>query len=177
MNDAEYFPLSLPKLPGIQFSGRTWAASDTSVQTVATVAAPPEYRGLWDVSLHGYNVQFRIQFGSSTAIVADLVRTPARFGCVGECQIEARKIDAGAPAEARCAIAYATGAGAGRVRAIRTGTGVAVALNAFASRITALDAVVATVGGVAVALAAGESIPVAWPATLTSGTIVEELVL
>lgn len=177
MRHEEYFPLWLPKLPGIQLSARTWGASDTSEQNVATVAAPPDYRGLWDVSLHGHNVQFRIQFGSSSAIVADLVRTPARFGCVGECQIQARKIDEAAPAEARCAIAYATGAGSGRVRAIRTGTGVPVSINLFTSRITALDAVACTVGGVAVALAAGESLAVAWPTTLTSGTIVEELVL
>lgn len=177
MNHDEYFPLSLPKLPGIQFSGRTWAASDTTPQTVATVAAPADYRGLWDVSLHGFNVEFRVQFGSSTSIVAEHVRSPARFGLAGECQIEARKIDAGSPAEARCAIAYATGAGAGRVRAIRTGTGVAAAINLFTSRITALDAVVCSVGGVAVALAPGESLPVAWPTTLTSGTIVEEMIL
>lgn len=162
--------LDIPSPIGTQVP-RDWTSSETQRLTLADQRGRNE-DGILLYSVWGKNVLLRVTYGTSRIVTLENLRPPFRGALIGNAHISAVKIDQGAPASATVAVARASSASRPVARQLVTAAG---PIDELAVSVTALDAVALNVAGVAVALAAGESVQVIQPTTLTSGAIIAEL--
>jgi hypothetical protein len=144
----------------------TGGASAAETSVVLDVNQEPD--AMLDVVIQGFNVELQIKTGTAKSARTERVLCPARFCAAGsiliECVHSNLELDGMAwPQVARVLARAAPQAIAG----VETGP---VPLQLTAVKVTAFDACVVTVGGVAVNLVAAQSLDIRGPATLTSGT-------
>lgn len=173
-NNHPSFPLALNWPIGVQPTCEWVATDETLSKTLLTTKAPENYVGLLDVAVQGRNVLLRVTFGTSRTVILQNIRPPFRCGMIGDVQIEASKIDPSESAFAKVSVALVQAAPRTVARVFVSGAGV---LPDATESLTALSAVVLSVAGVAVAVAAGEMVPIVSPASMVSGDAVLDMEL
>ena len=152
---------------GIQ-STCNWQANDNRRQALIDVLRAPN---LWRVSVFG-DVVLKITWGTGAGFIAENVQTPLVATFPGSVTIEATPKNPATPTEASATLTEATGAGESKFAQLIQGP---ANLVAQVVRVTALNACVLNVGGVAVALNAGDLLPIISNTTVTSGTLLAHL--
>jgi hypothetical protein len=146
---------------------RTWAPAAAAQRGVVFTAQGDALCG-YAITVSGFNALISIETGTSEKHLTERVRLPARFTAWGPVTIHAVQLDPAARAEVRTMVGFTNAPQTPDVAGQETGP---VGLQESAVAVRALDAVAMTVGGVAVALVAGQAIELRGPATLISGTV------
>jgi hypothetical protein len=149
---------------GLQ-SRRDWLAGDNSQVQIVDLQRS-EY--LWRVAIAvAVNLQFRLIYGTGASVELDGLRAPFEAFIPGQVGLYARKVTNDQIASVRATVTAATG-GVPVVRMPAPAPGSLLPANA--KSYVALSASTLTVNGVAgVAVAAGVTLPLIAPATLTAG--------
>lgn len=149
---------------GTQNGVQTFAAGDAEPRAMAESQHRSEY--LWGITAVGDNVAFDLNWGTkATHRLADL-RSPLAVAIPGNFALNCRQVNPALGATALCTL---TAVGSRGVTQCRQVVSVLGALSPFAVRATALSGATVTIAGTAVALAAGASVDVVNPASLTAG--------
>lgn len=145
----------------------SWAAGKGDRKPLLTAEPAPS---LWRVSVVG-DVLMSVEWGTLSTLTAENVRGPLVATFPGRVSISAVPRDPQTATRALCTLTPATSGALGVFQALLTGPG---PVPPSVARVTALDPVVITVGGINVALAAGESLPVFADSALVSGSVILE---
>lgn len=150
---------------------RAWTAADQEVKSVID-AMRCEY--LWRVSAVGDNVQLAMEYGTQGTIAVANIRLPFEGFVPGQVGIRASKVDPASAASVVVTLTVATGGSP----TVRTRATAPAALPSSARLYTALTASTLTVDGVpGIAVAAGASLPLVSPSSVTAGAGIVELAL
>lgn len=155
---------------GIQ-SRRTWTAADIEPKELID-ALRSEF--VWRVSVVGLNLQLALQYGTQGTIVIAGLRLPFEAYIPGQVSLIGSKVDPAQPASAIITLTAATG---GRP-VVRQFIPAPQALPENAHLFTALAASTLTVAGIAgIAVAAGATLNLISPSSVTAGAGIVDLTL
>lgn len=146
-------------------STRTWGIGETDARVLVDTSQN-EY--LWRITAHGTsNVRLQLTWGSGSTQVLGAILLPFEAYVPGQAQLSATKQDDGAGS---CTVTLTTSCAYGD-QAVRTFVTAVSVLPTSAKRFTALAAATLTIAGVAgIAVAAGATIPLVHPASVTAGS-------
>lgn len=150
-----------------------WAAGDVESKSLWDMPASGKDDQMYDVSVQGGNITLMVAYGTSSRSLIGGIRTPFRATLHGAVQILAEKVVPGDAAFAKVSVKEVTSRGPCVAQSVVTGP--FLRLPDAAVKATALDAVALVSGGIAVALTAQQSIPIVYPSSIVSGTVVVEL--
>jgi len=127
---------------------------------------------LWRLSIFG-ELLVQVDYGTTRKRTIQNLRAPVVITVPGQVTVRAKPYDSAHAAAVDCVVTL-TQATAGALSQARKAATGPVALDAGAVRFVALDACALTISGVAVSLAASQTVPLVAGSTLTSGSGFQE---
>lgn len=146
-----------------------WEAGDNKPRSLVDVGPHGEQPKFWRVAVSGENLICRILWGTAEPREIE-VNAPFSLDLPGNVTVYGRPATDDAAASAFPSLTLSDGCGPWSARRLFTFVALSIQLPAEAARFVALNACTLTVRGIAVALTAGQSIPLCHPSTLGGGT-------